>query len=78
MEYSDFQCPACAKYAALLAKTQQEHPHDIRIVYRDFPLITLNDKAAISTQAAEAASRQGKFWEMHDLLFEKQAGLGKT
>jgi cyclophilin family peptidyl-prolyl cis-trans isomerase/protein-disulfide isomerase len=73
MEYSDFQCPACAKYAALLTRIQKKYPHDIRIVYRDFPLMTRNDKAAISTQAAEAANLQGKFWEMHDLLFEKQA-----
>jgi cyclophilin family peptidyl-prolyl cis-trans isomerase/protein-disulfide isomerase len=73
VEYSDFQCPSCAKFATLLAKIQQEHPRDIRIVYRNFPLITVNDKAALSTQAAEAAGLQGKFWEMHDLLFEKQA-----
>src|SRR5258706_1380750 len=72
LEYSDFQCQACAKFATLLTRIQQKYPQDIRLVYRDFPLITLNDKAAFSTQAAEAASLQGKFWEMHDLLFEKQ------
>ena len=77
MEYSDFQCQTCAKFAALLTRIQQKYPQDIRIVYRDFPLITLNDKAALSTQAAEAANLQGKFWEMHDLLFEKQAEWAK-
>lgn len=77
VEYSDFQCPACAKFAILLTKIQREHPQDIRIVYRAFPLLTLNDKAALSTQAAEAANLQGKFWEMHDLLFEKQAEWAK-
>jgi cyclophilin family peptidyl-prolyl cis-trans isomerase/protein-disulfide isomerase len=72
MEYSDFQCPACAKFAAALAKIQQEYPKDIRVVFREYPLIKVNDKAAISAQAAEAAALQGKFWEMHDLLFAKQ------
>jgi cyclophilin family peptidyl-prolyl cis-trans isomerase/protein-disulfide isomerase len=72
VEYSDFQCRGCAKFAALLTKIQAKHPQDIRIVYRDFPLLSVNDKAALSTQAAEAANLQGKFWEMHDLLFEKQ------
>jgi len=71
--YSDFQCPACAQFAALLTEIQRKHPQDMRIVYRDFPLLTINDKAALSTQAAEAANLQGKFWEMHDLLFSKQA-----
>jgi cyclophilin family peptidyl-prolyl cis-trans isomerase/protein-disulfide isomerase len=71
--YSDFQCPACAPFAALLAQIQAKHPQDIRIVHRSFPLLTIDDKAALSTQAAEAANLQGKFWEMHDLLFSKQA-----
>src|SRR5690349_20857309 len=73
LEYSDFQCTACAAFAATLASIRQKHPQDIRIVYRSFPLITLNDKAALAMQAAEAAHLQGKLWEMHDLLFEKQA-----
>ncbi len=70
--YSDFQCPACAKFSALLTQIQNKHPQDIRIIYRHFPLLTVNNKAALSTQAAEAAHLQGKFWEMHDLLFSKQ------
>ena len=71
--YTDYQCPACAQFSALLKEIQRKHPQDIRIVHRNFPLLTINDKAAISTQAAEAADLQGKFWEMHDLLFAKQA-----
>lgn len=73
VSYSDFQCPACAQFAILLAQIQQKHPQDIRLVYRPFPLITTNNKAALSVQAAEAANLQGKFWEMHDMLFAKQA-----
>lgn len=71
-EYSDFQCPYCALLAPVLAQIQNEYPQDVRIVYRHFPLVSIHDKAALSAQAAEAAGKQGKFWEMHDLLFELQ------
>jgi cyclophilin family peptidyl-prolyl cis-trans isomerase len=56
-----------------LAQIQEENPEDVRIVYRHFPLIGNHDKAALSAQAANAAGAQGKFWEMHDLLFERAA-----
>jgi cyclophilin family peptidyl-prolyl cis-trans isomerase len=64
----------------------KEFPHDVRFVYRQFPLIgtpesPFHDKAALATQASEAAEKQGKFWEMHDLLFNKQSdwsGLSVT
>ena len=56
----------------MLARLQAEFPDDLRIVYRHFPLIGIHDKAALATQAAEAAGAQGQFWEMHDLLFERQ------
>jgi len=62
----------------VLAQILDEFPEQVRIVYRHYPLIgtpeePFHDKAAISTQAAEAAGKQGKFWEMHDLLFAEQA-----
>jgi cyclophilin family peptidyl-prolyl cis-trans isomerase len=57
----------------VLAQLQADHPDEIRFVYRHFPLLSIHDKAALATQASEAAGLQGKFWEMHDLLFEKQA-----
>ncbi len=57
----------------MLAQIQSEYPQDVRIVYRHFPLISIHDKAALSAQAAEAAGKQNKFWEMHDLLFERQS-----
>jgi cyclophilin family peptidyl-prolyl cis-trans isomerase len=61
----------------VLAQLQEKYPQDIRLVYRHFPLIgtleqPFHDKAALSAQAAEAAGLQGKFWEMHDVLFERQ------
>jgi len=57
----------------VLAQIQNDYPEDLRIVYRHFPLVSIHDKATLSAQAAEAAGRQGQFWEMHDLLFEHQA-----
>lgn len=56
----------------MLAQLSEDYPEDIRIVYRHFPLISIHDKASLSTQAAEAAGAQGNFWEMHDLLFASQ------
>jgi cyclophilin family peptidyl-prolyl cis-trans isomerase len=58
----------------VLAQLQENYPDEVRIVYRHFPLMSIHDKAALATQAAEAAGIQGKFWEMHDLLFENQSG----
>ncbi len=73
MEYSDFQCPSCAGIEPILSRLEQEHPDDLRVVYRHFPLVSIHDKAAIASVAAEAAGAQGSFWPMHDLLFERQA-----
>ncbi len=56
----------------MLAQFQQQNPKDVQFVYHQFPLITIHDKAALAAQAAEAAGAQGKFWEMHDLLYSQQ------
>lgn len=69
--YSDFQCPACAAYEPLLKQLEQEFPDTLRTVYRYFPL-PMHKNAVPSARAAEAARLQGKFWEMHDKLFEHQ------
>jgi cyclophilin family peptidyl-prolyl cis-trans isomerase len=73
----------CAHLAPVLAQIREEYPDEVRHVFRHNPLIgtpenIFHDKAALSAQAAEAAGKQGKFWEMHDLLFTEQrawAGL---
>ncbi len=72
VEYSDFECPACASYAPVLKQLLQENPDDLRIVYRHFPLTQIHDNALLASYAAEAAGNQGKFWEMHDVLFNTQ------
>lgn len=72
IEYGDFQCPACGAYEPLLEQLQQEYEGRIAFVFRNFPLYQIHPNAQISSQAAEAAGLQGKYWEMHDLLYEKQ------
>ncbi|MBI3109796.1 DsbA family protein [Candidatus Daviesbacteria bacterium] len=72
IEYSDFQCPACAAYYPVVKQLTQEFGQNIYFTYRYFPLSSIHKNARISSQAAEASGKQGKFWEMHDLLFENQ------
>ncbi|MBI2634920.1 thioredoxin domain-containing protein [Candidatus Peregrinibacteria bacterium] len=72
IEYSDIQCPACKAREPFIKDILNEFGSHMRFVYRHFPLIGVHDKAQISAQATEAAGLQGKFWEMHDLLFERQ------
>jgi cyclophilin family peptidyl-prolyl cis-trans isomerase len=55
----------------VLVQLEDDYPEDLRVIYRHFPLTSIHDKAALSAQAAEAAGIQDKFWEMHDLLYEK-------
>ena len=71
IEYGDFECPACFGIYPELAQVEAAYGDDITIVFRHYPLAThLNALAA--HRASEAAANQGKFWEMHDLLFENQ------
>lgn len=72
-EYGDFQCPACASYFPLVQKLTSDYSKEILVVYRHYPLRRIHRNAQIASQAAEAAGRQGKFWEMHDMLFENQS-----
>jgi len=70
--YSDFQCPSCAILAESLHLVNQSMPEDIRIIFRHFPMAGQFDKTTLAVRAAEAAAFQGRFWEMHDLLFQTQ------
>ncbi len=72
VEFSDFQCPACASAAPVLSSLVESYPQ-VQFVYRHFPLISIHRNAIPAGQAAEAAAQQGKFWEMHDALFASQA-----
>jgi cyclophilin family peptidyl-prolyl cis-trans isomerase/protein-disulfide isomerase len=73
MDYSDYQDPRSAALAEVSKRLLEENPDHIRLVSRPFPIHMINDKAAYAALAAEAAAEQGKFWEMHDLLFEQQS-----
>ena len=71
--FSDFQCPACSASEPWVNQAMTEFKDTVQFVFRDFPLRSIHPNAQIAAQAAEAAGLQNKFWEMHDLLFEKQA-----
>ena len=68
--FSHYQCPECAFQAVVLKQIRLAHPDDVRFIYLDAPQTGI-DKDDLAIRAAEAADLQGKFWEMHDLLFEK-------
>lgn len=73
IEYTDFQCPACGAYYPILNQLSEEMGDKLKIVIRHYPLMQIHKNALPSARAAEAAGRQGKFWEMYDLLFINQA-----
>lgn len=72
IEYSDFQCPACKTAAPWATQLKKEFGDKLALVYRYYPLRSVHKQADAAAQAAEAAGKQGKFWEMHDLLFDRQ------
>jgi protein-disulfide isomerase len=72
-EFADFQCPACKSFEPTLKEILAENEGKVRLVFKHFPLYPSPHKnAMVSAHAAEAAGNQGKFWEMHDILYEKQ------
>ncbi|MBC7746730.1 thioredoxin domain-containing protein [Pedobacter sp.] len=73
VEYSDFQCPACAAAEPNIKAITETYKDEVLFVYRYFPLTTIHPNGLASASAAEAAGLQGKFWEMHDLLFQNQS-----
>lgn len=72
-EFSDFQCPACGAYYPIVKKIAEDFGDRVRFSYRNFPLQELHKNALAASKASEAAGLQGKFWEMHDMIFENQA-----
>ena len=74
-EFGDFQCPPCGKLAEPLNQLQKKY--NLRVIYREFPL-AVHAHAKEAAYAAEAAARQGRFWQMHDLLYREQAVWSKS
>ena len=75
VEYGDFECPYCAAASVIVKKVQEIMGDQIRFVFRHFPLTQIHPHAEPAAEASEAASVQGRFWEMHDLLYENQPML---
>jgi protein-disulfide isomerase len=75
VEYGDYQCPPCGKLFVTIRELHQSLADDVRIVYRHYPLSGSHPLAQMAAEAAEAAGAQGKFWEMHELLFDHQTAL---
>lgn len=72
-EFGDYQCPPCGQLHPVLKKLKQELGPKLNLIFRNLPLSTIHKNALVAAQAAEAARMQGRFWEMHDLLYENQA-----
>jgi Na+/H+ antiporter NhaA len=75
VEYGDFECPFCGRAEPVLRQLLNEFGNDLRFVFRHLPLSDVHPRAQLAAEAAEAADDQGAFWEMHDLLFERQDAL---
>ncbi len=76
LEYGDYECPYCGAAHPIVKQVERLLEGDLRFAYRHFPLSEIHPHAYQAAEAAEAAGAQGRFWEMHDLLFEHQDRLG--
>src|SRR3989344_1879386 len=72
VEYGDYQCPACGAFYPILNHVYDKYQNDIHFQFRNFPLTSIHPNAFVSARAAEAADKQGKFWEMYSKLYENQ------
>lgn len=72
VEFGDFQCPACGAYDPLVRQVIEDNKTSLKFVFRHFPLFEMHPNALLGAKASEAAGLQGKFWEMHDTLYDKQ------
>jgi Na+/H+ antiporter NhaA len=75
VEYGDFQCPHCGEAEPVIREILRRFGTDLRFVFRHLPLTDVHEHAQLTAEAAEAAGAQGRFWEMHDLMFEHQDAL---
>ncbi len=78
LEYGDFQCPACAGYHPIIKQVVEKYNKDIKFQFRNFPLQQIHQNARAASRTAEAAGKQGKYWEMHDILYEQQESWAQS
>ncbi len=76
--FADFQCPACYSAYTVVKRLRREYRDKIFFVFRDFPLIADHQNSLLAAMAANCANEQGKFWEMHDKIFENQLNITET
>jgi protein-disulfide isomerase len=76
-EYGDFQCPPCGRLAEPLQQIEKDYGSRLKVIFRNFPF-PIHEHAHEAAYAAEAAGLQGRFWEMHDLLYREQATWAKS
>lgn len=77
-EYGDYQCSACKSFYPVTKQVKEKYADRVRFQFRNLPLTSLHPNAFAGARAAEAADLQGKFWEMHDLLYENQDPYGQS
>jgi protein-disulfide isomerase len=75
VEYGDYECPSCGQAYPIVKALQERLGARLRFVFRNFPLTNAHPHAEHAAEAAEAAAAQGRFWEMHDRLYERQRAL---
>jgi protein-disulfide isomerase len=78
VEYGDYQCPTCGRYHPIVEELLHRYQGKLKLQYHHFPLIQIHPNAMPASLAAEAAADQGKFWEMHDMIFERQEEWSRT
>ena len=73
VEYGDFQCPGCGSANPSVSTLMEEYGDRVALVFRNFPLTSIHPNAKVAAAAAESAGLQGKYWEMHDFLYQNQS-----
>jgi protein-disulfide isomerase len=76
VEYGDYECPHCRRAYLIIKRVQKHFGERLRFVFRNFPLTEIHPNAEAAAEAAEFAATRGRFWEMHDGIFENQQNLG--
>ncbi|HEY2383979.1 MAG TPA: thioredoxin domain-containing protein [Terriglobia bacterium] len=78
VEFGDYECPSCGGFHPFVKEILSRYPDKLRLEFHHFPLIAVHPNAMLGAMAAEAAGDQGKYWEMHDALFEHQREWGES